>query len=93
MANRRIAVSPSGAAMIPSGAILQVAEANGMSEQSLRGTQIDGRIPLASFLPPGRYDFFVTLAGGSPYLYPKAGSVDLPDAGQVLLELRVPGMK
>jgi hypothetical protein len=87
--NFRLAVA-AGGLMIPTGALDDLAEANGLNQRTLLATGGDGSSILPSFLGAGVYDFFLTLRREGRFEYQKLGTVRLPFSGDEILTFRPP---
>jgi hypothetical protein len=61
--------APAGGRLVPMVVLAEVAFANGLTPYQLQGSAADGTLVLPQFLGPGRWDLYLALRGGSPYLY------------------------
>lgn len=84
----RVMAAPRGEAMIPIGALHDLAQVNGMEEYQLLGSHQDGSVVLPEFLAPGIYDFFITRREGSAFVYDRAGSLILPLSKPAVLNVK-----
>ncbi|HVR39399.1 MAG TPA: carboxypeptidase-like regulatory domain-containing protein [Thermoanaerobaculia bacterium] len=80
-----VLAAPAGGTMIPFGALQDLADVNGMSAYQMQGSQKDGSIVLPQFLGPGKYELFIALQGGKPFLYRRIGTITSPVQQNVVL--------
>jgi hypothetical protein len=74
----RVVAAPHADQPIPTGALINVAAANGLDEYQLLATSREGIVALPTFLEPGRYDFFVTVKTDKLPVFKPLGALDLP---------------
>ncbi|HSY49062.1 MAG TPA: hypothetical protein VLC46_09635 [Thermoanaerobaculia bacterium] len=83
-----VMAAPADGDYIPQGALMDLAEVNGLNLFQLISTARDGGVVLPQFLPPGRFNLYVARPGGKPYLFQKVGTVTLPVHGTTAISYR-----
>jgi hypothetical protein len=83
-----IAAAPVSGEFIPQGALVDLAEVNGLNGFQLIGIARDGSIVLPQFLQPGSYGLYIAMRGHDSHAYQRVGSVSLPVARNVVLAFK-----
>jgi hypothetical protein len=83
-----VMASPADGDYIPQGALMDLADLNGMNLFQLISTARDGSVVLPQFLPPGIFNLYIARPGGKPYIFQKVGTVTLPVHGTAAIAYR-----
>jgi hypothetical protein len=88
--NFRVVATVANGALVPEAVLDTLARANGLSEHDLLALTPDGHSVLSAFLPPGQFDFYVTLLRPGGFSYQKLGTAALPASEPTVFTFQPP---